>query len=172
MGRLRSLKVSLKLPAVAIEGLWEPDERERDASWELYVELITRVAAVELQSDEGLLREALLSLHSLFGITRDILKRYGPDLARPKASGDLSLGHIAVAVLNGALRPFLARWHPVLSAYEEKNVSGLARWEHEKHWEHSASFRAALAATRNALADYADLLARAADVPSLRWADG
>jgi len=66
--KLASVNVKLQLPYIGgIEGNWQPDERERDAAWEMYVELITRLAVVELRPGEGLLREALTSLYALFG---------------------------------------------------------------------------------------------------------
>lgn len=54
---------------------------ERDAAWELYVEVVTRIAVVELKPGEGSLREALSSLSSPFATTRDILRKYGQRLA-------------------------------------------------------------------------------------------
>ena len=63
------------------------------------------MSVAELRPGEGILREALTSLYSLFGTTRDILRKYRPDIARGKGKGNLSFGYIAVAVLNGALRP-------------------------------------------------------------------
>jgi len=84
--------VGLHLGVLSLQGTWKPSEVERLASWELYVELITRVAVVPLQPGEGLLGEALASLYSLFGVTREVLRRHGPDVARrtrtvPTASG-------------------------------------------------------------------------------------
>lgn len=38
------------------------------------MELVTRIAVVPLGSGEGILREALTSLHQLFGVTREILR--------------------------------------------------------------------------------------------------
>ena len=114
-GKLTNVKVSLKLPYIAgIEGTWEPDEREQNASWEMYVELVTRISVAELKSDEGLLREALSSLYTLFNTTRDILRKYGPSVAQPKGKDNLSFGYLAVTVLNVVLRPVLAKWHPLL----------------------------------------------------------
>lgn len=120
---VRSLKVSLKLGLLDIGGEWQPDNAEENAAWEMYVELVTRISVAELKPDEGLLREALTSLYSLFGTTRDILRRYGPGITRGKDNGTISFGYIAVAVLNGALRPLLATWHPRLTAYEATHLS-------------------------------------------------
>jgi hypothetical protein len=73
---------------------------------------------VPLASNEGLLREALSSLYALFAITRDVLRRHGPQVAMPTRDSDYSLGQIATAVLNSELRPVLARWHPALEDWE------------------------------------------------------
>ena len=69
-----------------VGGTWRPDEAERSASWELLVELTTRVSLSELPPGEGLLRESLSSLHALFGLTRasfaaTVLLWLRPDLA-------------------------------------------------------------------------------------------
>jgi hypothetical protein len=169
MPQFKSLKVRLKLPYVAdVEGTWEPDERERDAAWELYVELVTRVSVVELGPKEGLLREALGSLYSLFQTTREILRKYGPGVARPKGGSELSFGYLAVAVLNGALRPVLANWHPLLLDYEGRRPPEVSAVEHEWSWERAGELRQELERVRGSLVEYADLLAEVAEVPLLR----
>jgi hypothetical protein len=61
---LKSVEVNLSLPfgVGGLRGVWQPDQEEQKAAWEMYVELITRIAVVELGPSEGLLREALSSL--------------------------------------------------------------------------------------------------------------
>ena len=74
MSKLVGIKLNLKLPFIGgVEGIWEPDENEKKAAWEMYVELATRISVVKMEYDEGLLREALSSLHTLFNTTRTIL---------------------------------------------------------------------------------------------------
>lgn len=80
-------------------------DAERRASWELYLELASRVSVVELDREQGLLREAISSLYSLFGTTRDILRRYGPEVAPPLQPGHVSFGVLAMTTLNRVLRP-------------------------------------------------------------------
>ncbi len=164
---VRSLKVGLKLGIFDIGGEWQPDNAEENAAWEMYVELVTRISVAELKPDEGLLREALTSLYSLFGTTRDILRRYGPAIARGKNGGTLSFGYIAVAVLNGALRPLLATWHPRLTDHETRRPATTSITEHEANWEHSDALRAEINRVRLVLLDYSTLLAQAVDAPSL-----
>ncbi len=170
--KLTSVKVSLKLPYIGgVEGTWEPDESERNAAWEMYVELITRISVAELKPDEGLLREALSSLHTLFDTTRKILRKYGPSIAQPKGkgngNGNLSFGYLAVAVLNVVLRPVLAKWHPLLLDYETTKKSSVSRLEHEKQWDKNEELRRVLNEIRTVLIEYANLLAQVAGVPPL-----
>jgi hypothetical protein len=170
MPRLRgpsSVQVGLNFQFLQISGTWEPNDDERRAAWELYVELVTRVAVVPLGAGEGLLREALSSLYSLFATTRDILRRYGPDIAEPQPHGQYSFGALAVAMLNYGLRPVLARWHPALEDWEAVRPPGRSRGEHEGAWERARELRAALDAARDVLTQYAQLMATACGVPDL-----
>lgn len=168
MANLVSVKVSLKLPYIGgVEGTWEPDESEQDASWEMYVELVTRISLVELKPDEGLLREALSSLYSLFDTTRDILRKYGPSIAQPKGADNLSFGYLAVTILNVVLRPVLAKWHPLLLDYESNKMSALSPQMHERQWDKTPELRQALNDVRGILIEFAEYLAQVASVPSL-----
>lgn len=168
MANLTSVKISLKLPFIGgVEGTWEPDERERNASWEMYVELVTRISVTELKPGEGLLREALSSIYSLFSTTREILRQYGPSVAQPKGDGKLSFGYLAVTILNVALRPVLAKWHPLLLDYESTKEPSLSPVNHESTWDISGQLRQALNDVRSVLIEFADYLAQVANVPSL-----
>jgi hypothetical protein len=163
----KSVEVGLDLRFFKISGTWEPNDAERLAAWELYVELMTRVAVVPLRAGEGLLREALTSFYSLFATTRDILRRHGPAVAEPKPDGQYNLGYLAVVILNGVIRPFLARWHPLLEEWEATRPPGRSQVEHEQAWPHIAQLRAELDTSRGILTQYAALLAAACGVPDL-----
>ncbi len=168
MPKFTGFKVSLNLPYIGgIEGTWEPDDSERKASWEMYIELITRIAIAKLGSDEGLLREALTSMYSLFATTRNILRQYGPGIAQPKGEDNLSFGYLAVAVLNTVLRPLLSKWHPLLKDYEDLRPSNISSVAYERAWEHHDALRKEIDDARRALTDYAKLLGEVAGVPSL-----
>jgi hypothetical protein len=160
--------IKIELPGFGgIEGCWEPDDRERDAAWELYVELVTRIAIVGLKPGEGSLREALSSLYSLFATTRDILRKYGPVVGRSNKRSDVSFGYIAITVLNYVLRPVLARWHPLLLDYENTRKASVSMVEHESQWAKADDLRRTLNDVRLQMIDYANLLAEAAKVPPL-----
>lgn len=168
MARLSMISVELALPFLGkISGEWEPDEAERLAAWEMYVELATRVTLQPLSADEGLIREALTSYYTLFESTRGILRTHGPGVAQPSGDSTLSFGYLALAVLNGALRPVLARWHPELLAYEQQRPSDETVTGWEDNWASAGEVRDALASTRQVLGAYAALLAAVADVPPL-----
>lgn len=86
----------------------------QQVSWQLFVETVTRTSTQRLDDDEGLIREALTSLHSLFATTRTILMA-----ARPTAHGSgITVEYLAVNMLNRELRPFLSKWHPRLRTFE------------------------------------------------------
>ena len=70
---LKSLKLNLKF--VEAEFVAQPEDQ--DAAWEMYVELITRVATQFLEPDAGEEESALNSVYSLFETTRSILKEKG-----------------------------------------------------------------------------------------------
>ena len=166
------LRVEVSLPGVGgisggLSGSWVPDDCEKSAAWEMYVELVTRVSVVELAPDEGVLREALSSLYTLFGTTREILRKHGPSVAKPKKGGELSFGQLSVFILNDVLRPFLAKWHPLLADYENSCDSSVSRLAHESAWSRNEELRQALRCVRLVLADYADCLAEVAGVPPL-----
>jgi hypothetical protein len=163
-----SIRVSLGLPHLGqIEGNWQLTDAQRHAAWEMYIELVTRAPVAEVRPGDGLLRETLTSLYGLFGTTRAILRRYGPDVARPEGDDELSFGYIAVAVLNAGIRPVLAAWHPLLLDFEGRRPAGIPAPEYERSWDRAGELQEALMDARRVLIAYAKLLEQVAGVPSL-----
>ncbi|MGB3561259.1 MAG: hypothetical protein WBF52_07770 [Geitlerinemataceae cyanobacterium] len=148
-------KVSVNLPFGIGGAEWEADITERKAAWALYVELVTRITVESLQSDEGLLREALNSLYSMFAITRQILREAGPDVG----ISHNSVGGIAIAVLNRGLRPFLSKWHPLLQAWEAQRLPTTSPKEYEKNWSQEPELRQELQLLSEELDEYVKALA-------------
>ena len=168
MPKLNSVDVSLNIPYIgSITGTWKPNDAEKKASWELYVELVTRISVVELKRNEGFLREALNSQYSFFQTTREILRKYGSDVAVSRKKGNLSFGKLAIIILNCQLRPVLSKWHPLLTDYEEQRDKGVSIKAHEDKWEHNKELRDALNETRKVLVQYSVYLAKVANVEPL-----
>lgn len=151
MARPKLSKVSFSLP-------WEIGKVEilitdaaKRAAWELYVELQTRIAVQPLGEDEGLIREGLGSLHSIFGTTREVLRSAGPDVGVKPSS----VGGVAMRVLNLGLRPFLAKWHPELQAWETLRDPEVSPVDHERNWPKRKSARRELQQLQKRLSRYA-----------------
>jgi hypothetical protein len=148
-------KVSVNLPFGIGGAEWEADVTERKAAWSLYVELVTRITVQSLEADQGLLREALNSLHTMFAITRQILREAGPDVGISSAS----VGGIAIAVLNKGLRPFLSKWHPLLQSWEAQKPPTTSPKDREKEWSLEPEMRDDLLLLGKDLEQYANALA-------------
>ncbi|TKG89803.1 hypothetical protein EYV94_24595 [Puteibacter caeruleilacunae] len=78
-------------------------EQDKEAAWEMYVELLTRISTQQLDEKHGDEKTALDSIHSIFNTTREILKK--------KGSSCVQFSKIAIVVLNQIVRPFTAKWH-------------------------------------------------------------
>ena len=87
---------------------WKPQDADKDAAWELYVELLTRITTQALPVDQGTEETALASIHSLFKTTRDILKSHGRQC--------IAFSKVAVVVLNQVIRPFTAALYQILES--------------------------------------------------------
>jgi hypothetical protein len=153
-------KVTVNLPFGIGGAEWETDATERRAAWSLYIELVTRISTQPLAFEQGLTREALNSLYSLFGSTREILKEAGPDVGASRSS----VGGIAIAVLNNGLRPFLSKWHPLLATWEAQRPNNIGAKEYEEQWTHATQVRGELEALRQDLEQYANALAEIAGI--------
>jgi hypothetical protein len=93
---------SLKIKLGFLEGEFAPHDADRAATWELYVELLTRITTQHLLPDEGDEIAALNSVYQIFPLTREILRRQG--------SGCGEFAKLAIPILNQVVRPFTARW--------------------------------------------------------------
>ncbi len=114
---------ALKIKAPFLEMEWNPHEPDRDAAWELYVELLTRITTQPLAADEGDEKTALDSVYSLTPITRTIIKQHGRD--------SIAFTRLAVVVLNQIIRPFTARWHTVYLQGEFNNPQTCQQFREE-----------------------------------------
>jgi transcriptional regulator with XRE-family HTH domain len=140
------------------------DAAERSAAWELYIELVTRTAVSRLGPNDGLLREAVDSLYSLFETARGILRRHGPLVAQVNGTRSHTFGGLTLDILNDVLRPLLSEWHPLLLHYESQRPSRVSAVEHERAWARNEELREVLAEVRITLDEYAEHLAMVAGV--------
>lgn len=118
----------------------------QDVAWKLFVEASTRIATQPVADGSGRVREALTSLYSLFAVIRDLLKDSQPSR---QGGTDPAVEHLAIAMLNLELRPFLARWHPALHDWEQAN-----KGRPESAWPDDAACRAELADLQKRLVGY------------------
>jgi hypothetical protein len=107
---------ALKIHIPFLEMDWRPEDADKDAAWEMYIELKTRVLTQELAPDRGDEETALESVYFLFGITREVLKKY--------ERGCKEFAKIALVVLNQVVRPFTAKWHKLKmeGAFKDEKV--------------------------------------------------
>jgi hypothetical protein len=126
---------------------WQPQDADRAAAWELYIELLTRITTQDLAPDDGDEQTALASIHSLFPISRETIKRHGRFATE--------FTKIAIVVLNQLVRPFTAKWHrlSLQKAFEDP-----AR---------CAEFRQELATLQSKLRIYTKMLSDMAGVEDL-----
>ena len=136
----------LKIKAGFAEMEWKPEDADKNAAWDLYVELLTRITTQALKPEEGVEKTALESIHSLFKTTRDILKHYGRKC--------ISFSKVAIIVLNQVVRPFTAKWHRI---FESGSLST----------EQKAEFKKELAELQVKLISYAVILSKIAGVEDL-----
>ncbi len=124
-----------------------PNDDDRQAAWELYVELITRITTQKLPDTDGDEKTALESIHGLFQITRGILKERGRTAP--------SFSRISIIMLNQVVRPFTAKWHRVLINGDFSSKST------------GRDFRTDLKELQGELIDYTKLLAEMAEVEDM-----
>ncbi|HHG84915.1 MAG TPA: hypothetical protein ENJ82_09225 [Bacteroidetes bacterium] len=94
---------SLKINTHFLELELDFTDTDKEAAWEMYVELLTRTTTQKLDDETGVEKTALTSIFSLFPTTRSILKANG--------SSCVQFTKIAIIILNQVIRPFTAKWH-------------------------------------------------------------
>ena len=138
---------SLKISVPFLEMEWQPKDEDKAAAWELYVELLTRITTQPLAISHGDEKTALASIHSLFAITREVLKN--------NTRNCTEFAKIAIVVLNQVIRPFTAKWHRLSleNAFDDATQCG--------------EFRNELATLQVVLRQYTKMLADMAGVEDL-----
>lgn len=155
--RKRQVSLKTRLERAGIKGLqintkflnaeWNLVDQDKEAAWELYVEMLTRIVTQPLSAEHGDEETALKSIYDMFPITREILRRRGRHC--------IEFTKIAIPFLNQKVRPFTAKWHKlsIANAFQER--------------EKCAVFRDELASLQEDLQKYSRLLADIAEVEDL-----
>jgi hypothetical protein len=144
-GTVRLTGISVSIPQFS-ELRFAVTRDNKQVAWRLFVEAVTRVSVQPL-GDGGLLREAMTSLYNLFATTREVVIQTEPSR---RASGKPTVEHLAIAMLNNEIRPFLSRWHPRLGDWEAAHPGAP-----ETEWVDAAECRSDLAAVQQRLLRYA-----------------
>ncbi len=140
---LTGLKV--KTPILDLD--FEPSDHDKDAAWDLYVELLTRITTQRLPEAHGTEKSALDSVYNIFPLTRITLKDRGRKAA--------NFTKIAIIVLNQIIRPFTAKWHRLSEEGAFDNG------------ETCTEFRKELGELQDKLKSYTSLLSELADVEDM-----
>lgn len=138
---------SLKLNARLLDAELAVRQPDRDAAFDLYVELVTRITTQPLSDQSGTESAALHSVYTLFGLTRETIKTHGRHCVQ--------FSRLAIVMLNQKIRPFTAKWH---RRYENGAFDDEA---------HCREFRLELRELQQTLRSYAALLAELAEVEDL-----
>ena len=140
---LEKIRLNLRVASVDISF----QEADKDAAWELYIEMLTRIVTQPLPIEAGDEKTSLDSVYSLFPITREILRRHGRKT--------IEFSKVAIPVLNQVVRPFTSKWH-------KESLSGSLDDEDKRK-----EFREELAVLQDDLCNYNRLLAQIASVEDL-----
>lgn len=114
---------SLKVKTPFLDMEWKPQDEDKDAAWELYIELLTRITTQSLDDDYGDEETALRSVYSIFSLTREVIKSNGRHC--------IEFTKIAIIILNQIVRPFTAKWHRLSleGAFSDKEQCDIFRKE-------------------------------------------
>ncbi len=154
---LEKHNIGLKLKSGFLEIDYKPQNADKSAAWDLYIELLTRIAIQPLNDNHGDEETALKSIYSIFPLTREVIKSNGRHC--------IEFTKIAIVILNQKVRPFTAKWHklsinPGFTLLDEVGTK-------YNNKELCLEFRKELYALQNDLKIYTKMLADMAGVENL-----
>ena len=104
--RFRTTSVTIGLPFGLGSVTYDTTPADRVVAWKLYVQLVTRKAALPFDKDNDLIVETFDSLYELFGTARSLLS----DLPPSEKVAHQGVATLVIGVLNNGVRPLLTRW--------------------------------------------------------------
>jgi hypothetical protein len=137
----------LKVKTPILEMEWSPEDADKDAAWDMYIELLTRITTQPLPDIDGVEKTALESIYAMFDITRNIIKENGRKCEK--------FARIAIIILNQVIRPFTAKWHKLSECGSFSKP------------DQCALFRSELKELQLKLINYSKLLSQISDVEDL-----
>ncbi|MGL1861444.1 MAG: hypothetical protein OCC46_02845 [Pseudodesulfovibrio sp.] len=136
----------------------ERDDSNVEIAHRVYVELITRKAAIPFDEDNDIIAEVYNSWYILFGIIREEIKGInGHTLLVDKKS--LPLIELTIAILNEALRPHLTKYQGRFRKWwDEENRGAESPQRSQRLYPEYSDLVADLKAVNAVLVSYADQL--------------
>jgi hypothetical protein len=157
--RFQSYSVSVGLPFGLGSKTYDTTPTDRIVAWKLYVQLVTRKAALPFDEEHDLIKEVYDSLFTLFEVTRDLLLNLPPrEFQREEGVASLML-----RVLNDGVRPHLTRWQADFRRWWEAAVvsdenRGKTPQEIQRQYPRYTELIADLRNTNTELSKFADKL--------------
>ncbi len=114
------INVTLNLPYLGeINGEWVPCEVEKEASWEIYILLISNMSFLKIKYEDDFIKKSASNLRFISTSLNEILNKYGISIYKSKiGKKQLSLGYIIVLIINHVIRPIVEKWYSILLRYE------------------------------------------------------
>lgn len=114
--------VSVGLPFGLGSVTYDTTQVDRTVAWKLYVQLVTRKAALPFDDENDTLADVLDSLFELFKIARELLLELRP--ADYKAGAGVA--SMIIRVMNDGVRPRLTRWQSDYRRWWENAIASEA----------------------------------------------
>ena len=131
MPELREGDFSINFGVVKLGG--KLSEQDRQCAWQLYTEIVTRVAVSGKRRDDTccdfsgeIIVESLSSLHAFFQETRQIMKQF--PVGKLPERKQSHLGSLIHDLLADVLRPFLEKWQADYRAWWEQQNKSAGSW--------------------------------------------
>jgi hypothetical protein len=151
-----------RITEVVISGVtFKSDAAQRKAAWQIFFNIVSRIAIRRMEDHEGDDGAALGSLKALFDESRKIVC----DLDYEPMKGRDSVEAFTLEMLNSVLAPFLTKWHPKWDSWKNEQVRINAPLESAR-WPEHGGFRTSLKDLQSMMRTRAKAFAMLAEVES------
>jgi hypothetical protein len=117
-GRYYTDSIKINLPFGLGSANYNTTPTSRIIAWKLYIQLVTRKAALPFDEEFDVISEVYDSLYDLFKITRDLLSGLSPQ----EFQHEQGIASLVLRVLNDGIRPHLTKWQAEYRAWLEVNA--------------------------------------------------